>query len=187
VRIWNPNSGEALLVLEGHSDSVIDVSWSHSGSKLASISLDKTLRIWNASSGSLLVRTDLDWGTVETILWNDDDSHLALKTHRDVLSIFESTSGALAVQFNCSEICANDNDNSRLTVIWEDEAFRLYQARTRILLESSVNGTIVEIESPNNGVIHVWDSRNGALLSTFDHKSMVVKATSSKDGDLCPD
>jgi WD40 repeat protein len=182
VRIWNPNSGEALLVLEGHSDSVIDVSWSHSGSKLASISLDKTLRIWNASSGSLLVRTELDWGTVETILWNDDDSRLALKTHRDVLSIVESTNGALALQFNCSEICANDNDNSRLTVIWEDEAFRLYKARTRILLESTVNGTIVEIESPNSGVIRVWDSRNGALLSTFDHKSMVEKATSSNDG-----
>jgi WD40 repeat protein len=46
VRIWDPSSGEQLLVLRGHSALVASVVFSPDGSKLASISADRTVRVW---------------------------------------------------------------------------------------------------------------------------------------------
>ncbi len=46
---WNA----CLQMLEGHSDGVLSVTFSHDSKLLASASYDKTVRIWNAGTGSL--------------------------------------------------------------------------------------------------------------------------------------
>src|SRR2546421_3371101 len=40
-----------LQTLEGHSDSVCSVAFSHDSTRLASASGDKTVKIWDTSSG----------------------------------------------------------------------------------------------------------------------------------------
>jgi WD40 repeat protein len=48
-----------LQTLEGHSDSVTSVAFSHGSTQLASASWDRTVKIWDASSGACLHTLDV--------------------------------------------------------------------------------------------------------------------------------
>ena len=50
VRVWDLNSGEYTLVLEGHTDWVTSVC-AIDGNRIASGGLDMTVRVWNLNSG----------------------------------------------------------------------------------------------------------------------------------------
>ena len=54
VKVWDASSGECVLTLEGHSDCVNSVAFSHDSTRLASASGDKTVKVWDASSGECL-------------------------------------------------------------------------------------------------------------------------------------
>jgi small GTP-binding protein len=54
VRVWEVESGRALRVLEGHSDSVWSVALSGDGKLALSGSDDKTVRVWEVESGRAL-------------------------------------------------------------------------------------------------------------------------------------
>jgi WD40 repeat protein len=52
------NWSACLQTLEGHSNSVLSVAFSHDSTRLASASYDKTVKIWDASSGACLQTLD---------------------------------------------------------------------------------------------------------------------------------
>ena len=47
VKLWDIDNGELIQTLEGHTEGVSDIAWSHDGDYLASASDDKTIRIWS--------------------------------------------------------------------------------------------------------------------------------------------
>ena len=51
MKVWEVSTGKCQSTLTGHSDTVRGVCFSPDGSKIASCSVDKTIRMWNAQTG----------------------------------------------------------------------------------------------------------------------------------------
>ncbi|HTU16930.1 MAG TPA: serine/threonine-protein kinase, partial [Gemmataceae bacterium] len=50
VKLWDANTGQELLILRGHADSVTSVAFRPGGRQLASASTDGTVKIWDLSA-----------------------------------------------------------------------------------------------------------------------------------------
>jgi WD40 repeat protein len=51
IKLWDARTGSVLQTLEGHSDWVRSVAFSHDSQMLASGSNDKTIKLWDAKTG----------------------------------------------------------------------------------------------------------------------------------------
>lgn len=82
VAVWDVSSGKLQKLLNhqvdqkgndisGHTDIVTGVAWSPDGSKLASVSFDKTLRIWDARNGKQIKRLDIGQNA-NCVAWSRD-------------------------------------------------------------------------------------------------------------------
>ena len=54
VLLWDPSAGVKMFTLSGHSDTISYLSFSQDGLRLASISIDETVRVWDTTSGNSL-------------------------------------------------------------------------------------------------------------------------------------
>jgi WD40 repeat protein len=54
ARVWDADSGAALVTLTGHTNWVFAVAWSPDGARLATGSTDWTIRLWDSTSGQPL-------------------------------------------------------------------------------------------------------------------------------------
>ena len=58
IRLWDRETGEASLTLEGHAAAVTALLFLPDGTRVASASADKTIRFWNLADGSPAGRLD---------------------------------------------------------------------------------------------------------------------------------
>jgi WD40 repeat protein len=46
VKVWDVQTGKAIVTYTGHTDSVERVAWSPDGTMIASASVDGTVQVW---------------------------------------------------------------------------------------------------------------------------------------------
>jgi serine/threonine protein kinase len=79
----------AIAVLAGHTNIVTSLSWQNGGSKLASGSLDQTVRLWSASGGSALQILQR-LSPVRSVSWSVDGNLLAAGADDSNLALWEA-------------------------------------------------------------------------------------------------
>jgi WD40 repeat protein len=67
--------------LSGHTDTVTAIAWSHEGTRLATASLDGTVRVWTLFPNQRFYRTEIGFYTNQEqcwgLAWSPDDRELA--------------------------------------------------------------------------------------------------------------
>ena len=160
IRIWDPNNGSKLFVLNlpWSYDQVSSVSFSPDGSKLASLSvMSSDARIWDIKTGSELhsLTYGESWNYMKKITFSPDGTKVATVSHDNIARIWDVESGLELHRLN------HDGEVS-------DVAF-------------SPDGNEIATASFDN-TVRIWNVGSGLELHRLNHNDDVNCVTFSPDG-----
>lgn len=136
IRLWNPQDGQLLAVLDDHQDSITDLAWSPDGARLASASWDKSVRIWDLSGGPDKAQTTATLKGYDRhvigLAWSPDGSVLATAGRDGTVRLWDAAGGA-----QIAVLGAHDGDVR--AVAWSADGAQI-------------------VSSGLDGLVRVWDA-----------------------------
>ncbi|KAJ5774501.1 hypothetical protein N7457_009397 [Penicillium paradoxum] len=171
VRIWDPVTGECILIIKGHDDSVTSVSWSQDGRQLASASNNGTVKIWDPVTGQCILTLKGDSDRVTSITWSPDSGRLLLVLSHNTIRIWD-----LATQQKLSTV--DKNRNSVRCIAWSQDGSRFasssYDNTTKVW-DPMTGRCILTLEGHGDAVTAIaWSPDGRQLASLSDHKTIMV-------------
>ncbi len=175
VVLWDEPT-QAVEELKGHQNTVWDLAWSPDGTRLATGSMDSTIRVWNVQPPAELERSIPLNAYVHGIAWSPDGASVAVARHIGGIQVWDTSTWTLnraleganvepayRVAWSCDgELLAavGGRGTAAALQLWEGRSPRAVQRLTR------GQGPLVALAwSPTNeflatgdaaGVIDVW-------------------------------
>jgi WD40 repeat protein len=88
VALVDPVTGDETISLDGHADTVYGLSWHPDGNRLASASMDKTIRIWDTATAQSLAMIQ-NSNEVVNVDWSPDGKWIASLDTANTLKIWD--------------------------------------------------------------------------------------------------
>jgi WD40 repeat protein len=209
AEIWRVDPLEMRVVLQGHESPLIDAVFNSAGDRVATTSLDNTVRVWDTTTGESEVVLDAlgPAGSFAVIpAFSNDGSLLAVTTAGDAVLIWDLDSGAepMVLEVPAGNDTLNlefSSDDSLLAVSRfareGDVGPLVFDVATGDLVEawSGHSGGVSDIGfTPDgsrlvtagiDGMVRIWDTETMDLLATFaGHRGPIVDLQISTDGTL---
>jgi eukaryotic-like serine/threonine-protein kinase len=175
----SPSVGTTLLIGEGHTDVIHAVAWSPDGMRIASVSVDKTMKVWNVrnSENPLLFSIKMP-NEVQAVAWSPDGNRLASADRGRLVQVWDTQRGALLQTYTCRsdqvDAVAWSPDGMQVASV-SDGAVQIWDIQVggypRLILKSEQYIAFAVAWSPdgkriaagcNNHTIHVWNTQKEA-------------------------
>ncbi len=199
VRVWDPATGQTLLVLAGgHGGSIRDVAWSPSEDRIASSASDGSICVWDVATGERIARGSVGNWWAMCVAWSPDgrvllsgaqDSRLRFHdpaTLEEVRPPIRHTQGVSQIAFRpdgarfaTSAHRREGTPNVRIfdAAVIETEATEpllAWEGHEAFAQGIAWNGegTFVATVAVD-GKIRVWDAETGERIASYDNGSEV--------------
>ena len=94
------STGAALQQLNGHTDTVNSVEFSHDGINIVSGSSDKSVWVWDASTGAALQQLNGHIDYVNSVAFSHDGIHIVSGSDDKSVRVWDASTGAALQQLN---------------------------------------------------------------------------------------
>jgi WD40 repeat protein len=157
VRLWDTHTGEALLMLEGHSSAVRSVAFSPEAPLLASGSHDHTIRLWNLATRQSVAVLRGHRERVRSVAFSPDGRLLASSSDDYTIRLWEVATG------RCTDILEG-HTNLVMSVVFSPDGQRLASASDDL-------------------TVRLWDVASGEAIAVLKgHDNWVWSVAFSPDG-----
>ncbi|KAF9974311.1 hypothetical protein BGZ75_000886, partial [Mortierella antarctica] len=94
LRLWNSQTGESVLTIDGHTRAIIAVVFSPSGRHIASSGWDMAVRLWDAQTGTLELTLTGHNVWVNSVAYSPNGLQIASASGDNTLRLWDSQTGA---------------------------------------------------------------------------------------------
>jgi WD40 repeat protein len=173
----------SLLTLEGHTGSVTCVCFSPDGKRMATGSVDQTVKLWDAATGQEVLSLRGHTAHVVSVCFSPDGKRLAAAAGDQAVKVWDAVSGQETLTLkghtgNVLRVCFSP-DGKRLASASVDKTVRVWDAATgqEVLSFLGDDGTVNDVcfspdgkrlaAAPGDRTVRVWDAATGQATLTL--------------------
>ncbi len=153
ARIWDAETGEEIMTLDGHEDTVDSVRFLADGQQLLSASWDGTIRRWDLETGAEIQRYTIEDASVFMIDLLPNGAQFVSGSSDAIIRLWDIESGEVLREYVGHEVAVNG-------------------------VHVSADGKLMVSASGDWGgadrTVRLWDVESGELLQTFEGHGHIV-------------
>jgi WD40 repeat protein len=120
MRVWSSADGRLLQTFAEAPNQLLDVSFDHGGSRLASTGHDGQVLLWNRATATPYMSLDGHSGPATSVVWSPDDALIATSADDQTARIWDAATGKL--------LATRTHRSSVMQVTWSRSGDRILTA-----------------------------------------------------------
>jgi WD40 repeat protein/transcriptional regulator with XRE-family HTH domain len=176
VKLWDATTGQELLTLTGHTDWLSGLAFSPDGKRLASTSLDGTVRVWSLTPGQEMVAvTAPPAGYGNRVVYSPNGQEFATNGGDGTATLWNAKTGEPRLT-----LTGHDAEVMNMAFSPDGERFATGSLdTTAIIWETATGKKLLTLSGHEEGVRDVTFSSDGSLIATggFDATARIWDST----------